>query len=140
MQDHEIIEQAIALISRLMGEMEAEGFALEGFSDLSMRQMLYLETIAALNQPTFSELAEELKVTKPSVTAIIKKLIKMKYVKKVQSAQDLRVHHIVLDTKGTHFTELHDKIHRTLAQRLMRNLDAKEVHQMSLLLGKVIAP
>ena len=47
MNDKEILKQAIALISRLMGEMEAEAFEQEGFSNLSMRQLLYLETVAA---------------------------------------------------------------------------------------------
>ena len=138
MNDKEILQQAIALISRLMGEMEAEAFEQEGFSNLSMRQLLYLETIAQMERPTFSELADQLDVTKPSVTALVKKLMKMGYVKKVQSQEDLRVYHIVLTTKGEQFTKIHDQTHRLLAERLTQNLNEQEIHQMAVMLKKVI--
>ena len=138
MNDKEILQQAIALISRLMGEMEAEAFEQEGFSNLSMRQLLYLETIAQMERPTFSELADQLDVTKPSVTALVKKLMKMGYVKKVQSQEDLRVYHIVLTTKGEQFTKMHDQTHRLLAERLTQNLNEQEIHQMAVMLKKVI--
>ena len=136
MNDKEILEQAIALISRLMGEMEAEAFEQEGFSNLSMRQLLYLETIAQMGRPTFSELADQLDVTKPSVTALVKKLMKMGYVKKVQSQGDLRIYHIVLTAKGEQFTEMHDQTHRLLAERLTKNLNEQEIHQMAVMLKK----
>ena len=138
MSEQQIVEQAIAMISRLMGELEAEAFEQEGFSDLSMRQMLYLETIAQMENPTFSEVAEKLAVTKPSVTAIIKKLIRMGYVQKVQSLDDLRVYHIVLTQKGELFTEMHDHTHQLLATRLTKNLDESEIRQMAVLLQKVM--
>ena len=138
MNDKQILEQAIALISRLMGEMEAEAFEQGGFSHLSMRQLLYLETIAQMECPTFSELAARLDVTKPSVTALVKKLMKMGYVKKVQSQEDLRVYHIVLTAKGEQFTEMHDQTHRLLAERLTQNLNEQEIHQMAVMFKKVI--
>jgi len=138
MSDQEILEQAIALISRLMGEMETQAFEQEGFSDLSMRQMMHLETITQLGQPTFSELASKLAITKPSVTAIVRKLMNMGYVKKVQSQEDLRVYHIVLTPKGEQFTEMHDRTHQMLAEMLTQNLNKQEIHQMAVLLEKVI--
>jgi DNA-binding MarR family transcriptional regulator len=139
MSDPEVVEKAIAMISRLMGDLEAEAFEQEGFSDLSMRQMLYLETISQMKNPTFSDLANKLSVTKPSVTAIIKKLIKMGYVNKVQSKEDLRVYHILLAPKGEKFTEIHDKTHRLLAGKLTQNLNPKEIHHMAVLLKKALA-
>ena len=41
-----------------------------------MRQVLYLETIAQLEHPSFGELAEALEITRPSVTALVAKLIR----------------------------------------------------------------
>ena len=140
MNDQQVLKQAIDLISRLMSEMEAEAFEKDGFSNLSMRQMHYLEIIAQLDQPTFSELAEKLAVSKPSVTAIVQKLIKLGYVKKVQSQEDLRVYHIVLTIKGQQFTEMHDKTHQLLAERLTQNLNKQDIHQLAVLLKKVITP
>jgi DNA-binding MarR family transcriptional regulator len=138
MNDQQVLKQAIDMISRLMSEMEAEAFEKGGFANLSMRQMFYLEIIAQLDRPTFSELADKLVVTKPSVTAIVQKLIKFGYVKKVQSQEDLRVYHIVLTLKGQQFTEMHDKTHRILAERLTQNLNKQDIHQLAVLLKKVI--
>jgi DNA-binding MarR family transcriptional regulator len=131
------IEQIVEMISRLMGLLEAEVFEQEGFSELSMRQLLYLETIAGLGRPTFSELAEKLGVTRPSVTALVQKLIRMGYVQKVQSDEDLRVYHIALASKGEQFTKMHAEMHRLIAQRLTENLSAADVQQFSILLQKV---
>ena len=138
MNNQQIIEQAIEMISRLMAELEAQVFAQEGFSDLTMRQLLYLETIAQLDRPTFSQLAQELTVTKPSVTAIIQKLNRMGYVTKVQSHEDRRVHHIMLTTKGEQINEMHEKTHKLLAERLTENLSEDEVQQLTSLLQKIM--
>ena len=83
------LEQTIEMITRLMGTLEAEAFAQEEFSELSMRQLLYLETITQLGSPTFSELAQKLEVTKPSVTALVQRLIKMGYVKKIPGSDGI---------------------------------------------------
>lgn len=139
LDDHQILEQTIEMISRLMGELETEAFKQEGFSDLSMRQLLYLETIARMERPTFSEVADELSVTKPSVTAIIQKLIGLGYVTKVQSEQDRRAFHIILTPKGEQLSEMHDNIHKMLAKRLTQNLTEPEIHQMAALMRKIIA-
>ena len=138
MDTQKILEQAIEMISRMMGELEAQAFEQEGFADLSMRQLLYLEAISRLEKPTFSELAETLGVTKPSVSNIVKKLIRMGYVKKVQSQEDLRVFHIILTPKGGQFTEMHENTHKLLAEHLTKNLSASEVEQMAMLLQKMI--
>ena len=138
MNTQQILEQAVAMISRLMGELEAEAFEQGGFSDLSVRQMIYMDAITQLERPTFSELAEKLAITKPSVTAIVKKLNEMGYVQKVQSSEDLRVYHIVLTTKGEIFNEMHDKTHQLLASRLTQNLKGAEIEQLATLLNKIM--
>ena len=139
MSHQHILEQVIDLISRLLGELETKAFEQEGFSDLSMRQLLYLETIARMDRPTFSELARELAVTKPSVTAIVQKLIQLGYVTKVRSTEDGRVYHILLTAKGEHLSDLHEHTHKMLAERLTANLNEGEIQQMATLLNKVLA-
>ena len=138
MTGQKLVEQTIEMLSHLLGELEAEAFEQEGFSDLSMRQMLYLETITQLKAPSFGDLAEKLNVSKPSVTTIVQKLIRMGYVKKVQSAEDRRVFRIVLTPKGESFDEIHGDVHRLLANRITKNLNEEELKQMTILLKKVM--
>ena len=138
MDEQQILERSIELISRLMGVLETEAFEQEGFSDLSMRQLLYVETIARLENPTFSELAEALSVSKPSVTALVHKLIRMGYLKKIQSQEDRRVYHINLAEKGLRFTEMHANVHRLMAERLTARLDGEQISQLAALLKTVV--
>ena len=79
MKENSIVLDTVEMISQLMGELESKAFEQEGFSEITMPQMLYLETISRLEQPTFGDIAEHLGVTRPSVSAIVKKLIKMEY-------------------------------------------------------------
>ncbi len=132
------LEKTIALATRLMAEMEAGAFQQDGFADLSMRQTLYLDTITHLERPSFSALAEALKVTRPSVTAIVGRLIRNGYVQKVQDGEDRRSFHIVLTSKGQKFAQVHQKMHAQVARALIAHLDAAEIDQLAALLTKAL--
>jgi DNA-binding MarR family transcriptional regulator len=121
----------------MLGQIEAQAFQQEGFSDLTMRQLLYLETIDQMDNPTFSQLAEELNVTLPSVSVLVKKLIDLGYFKKIQSEQDGRVYHLELTPTGNRMAQLHNQINRWLAKKITSNLNERELHNLSQLLGKI---
>jgi DNA-binding MarR family transcriptional regulator len=120
-----------------MGELESRAFEMEGFSDITMNQMLYLETIARLEEPTFGDLADHLGVTRPSVSVIVKKLVETGYIHKVQSDLDGRVYHLHLTEKGNRFNELHSEVHQILAHRITENLDQDEIEALAVLLEKI---
>jgi len=132
----EPLEKVIETASAIMAEMEERAFEDERFSELSMRQMLYLNTIIRMGHPTFSDLARELNVSKPSVTANIGTLIRKGYVAKVQDHEDLRSFHIVTTQKALDFDELHQNVHKNLAHHLAAQLNANEVEQLAALLAK----
>lgn len=60
----------------------------------------YLLVIQSLQTPNFSQIADELSLTKPAVSAIIRKLVNMNLVDKVQSQEDKRIHYVKLTKKG----------------------------------------
>jgi DNA-binding MarR family transcriptional regulator len=137
MPEQPALEKFIAFASALMAELESQAFQDERFAELSMRQMLYLNTIIRMGHPNFSELARKLGVSKPSVTAIVTTLIKKGYVKKVQDDEDRRSFHIILTAQGVQFDQLHESIHKCLADLLASRLDGEEVQQLTRLLEKV---
>ena len=137
MKEEGIVLDAVAMISQLMGELETQAFDLEGFSDITVNQMHYLETIGELDRPTFGDLAEKLDVTPPSVSAIVKKLIKAGYLEKVQSQEDGRVYFLHPTEKGRRFNQLHGEVHQTLAKRIIENLNKDEIKILAVLLGKI---
>lgn len=132
----EPLEKVIETASSIMAEMEERAFQDERFSELSMRQMLYLNTIIRMGHPTFSDLAKELNVSKPSVTANVGTLVKKGYVAKVQDHEDLRSFHIVTTQKALDFDELHQNVHKNLAHHLAAQLNDIEIEQLAGLLAK----
>jgi DNA-binding MarR family transcriptional regulator len=137
MNDQKVVLQTVEMISQLMGRLESQAFELEGFSDITMNQMHYLETIGELDRPTFGDLAEKLGVTPPSVSGIVKKLIRAGYLKKVQSQEDGRVYFLHLTDKGSRFNQLHGEVHRVLARTITENLSPGEIKSLAVLLGKI---
>jgi DNA-binding MarR family transcriptional regulator len=103
-----------------------------------MKQLVYLDTIASLDHPTFSDLAKHMQVSKPSVTAIVGKLVQKGYVEKVQSAEDRRAFHVPLTDKGKTLSQMHENIHRRIAEHFTHALDDHELHQFARLLNKAL--
>jgi DNA-binding MarR family transcriptional regulator len=134
----DILEKAIFSASAILAEMEMRTFHDERFSELSVRQMLYLNMIIQMGHPTFSDLAKELGVSKPSVTANVTRLIHKGYVKKVQDHEDLRAYHIMPTTKADEFDALHQSIHKNFTDQLTAQLDPGEVDQLAILLSKAL--
>lgn len=132
------LETLLGLVSGLIAALEGQAVQEAGFADLSMRQVHSLQTIADMEMPTFGDVAERLKITKPSVTALVAALIRKGYVQKIQSAEDRRAYHIVLTRKGEDFTQLHQLTHRKMAQFIAQNLSEAEIEQLAALLQKVL--
>jgi DNA-binding MarR family transcriptional regulator len=66
----------------------------------SSNDYYYLTTIYYMDNPNFSQLAGALKLTKPAISAIIRKLTGMGLIGKVQSAEDKRIFYIHVTEKG----------------------------------------
>lgn len=84
--------ECIRNLSKTLGETEQSKF--------SNNDYYYLTVIEAAGEPNFSELAEALSLTKPGVTAIIRKLSNMGLVEKKQSQKDKRVYFVALTQNG----------------------------------------
>ncbi len=85
-------EECIRNLNVTLTEEEANKF--------SNNDYYYLLVIHSLQRPNFSQIAEKLSLTKPAVSAIIRKLINMKLVEKLQSTEDKRIYYVDLTTKG----------------------------------------
>ena len=135
--DNPLIDLVALLTGQIAGLQSLPGMG-EAFSDLSLRQITYLDAIHHLENPTPSELARRLQISKPSVTAAIDRLTEAGYIRKVQSDEDRRSYHLHLTEKGQRFADVHDQIHRTLAGYLTGGLDESEVQQLHTLAQKIL--
>jgi len=108
------------------------------FKDLTLTQMQYLETINKLKNPNITELAKELKLTKPTVTVAVDRLIEKGYVVKIHSDSDRRSLHLHLTEKGKLINQMHDFAHEKLAEKFTGKLNHDELKQLLLLTEKLI--
>ena len=108
-------------------------------SDITMNQLYYLEAIYKLDNPTFSELANELKVNKASVTGAMNKLTKLEYVYKVQSDKDQRIfRYSTPSEKGKIAIEIDKKIHEEFSKYIKTCLDENEIEELTKIFKKMI--
>lgn len=78
----------------------------------------YLLVIQSLENPNFSNIAEKLQMTKPAVTAMIRKLSAMDMVKKVQSESDKRMYYVKLTQKGLNILNGDKEVYRWVTNEI----------------------
>jgi len=131
--------ELIEIITKLIGDLEAQfikKFQEEGFT---ARQIVYIETINTLDNPNLGEIAKALKLSKPSVTAIVNKLASKGYVDKFQSDEDRRSFHVHLSAQGKNLVKMHAETHNKIVDMLQDNLDGRELKKLVTLLNKVLS-
>lgn len=102
--------KCIQNLNKTLGETEQSKF--------SNNDYYYLYVIDSLEEPNFSAIAEELQLTKPGVTAIVKKLCNMGLVCKKQSEQDKRVYFVSLTQKGKDILNGDREVYRNVTREI----------------------
>ena len=131
--------ELIEIITNLIGDLEAEfikKYQEEGFT---ARQIVYIDTINMLGNPNLGEIAKALKLSKPSVTAIVDKLASKGYIEKFQSDEDRRSFHVHLSTKGKNLVKMHGETHNKIVEMLQNTLDSKDLKKLVTILNKVVS-
>ena len=98
-----ILLEFINTLDLSLKQQQKEAGSTLGFSKLTVHQLQYLDAINDLENPTITELAKKLHITKASVTVGVNKLIKMGFVSKTQSKADKRVFRVSLKESGRRF-------------------------------------
>nr|WP_320013782.1 MarR family transcriptional regulator [uncultured Desulfobacter sp.] len=98
-----------------------------GMSELQVNQLHYLKIIDRTVDMTFGKFAEILKVTKPSVTEIVNKLIKLNVVEKKQCAWDKRIFYIKLTEKGRNIARLPFLAEQRVVDIIVSVLDDEDI-------------
>jgi DNA-binding MarR family transcriptional regulator len=134
----EKLVDAIAKLSREIGQLEEAAKEQFDFKELTLTQMNYLETISQLGNPNLTELAAELHLTKPTVKVAVDKLIEKDFIYRVKSDEDRRSAHFHLTVKGKLINYTHDSAHQQMAERITGKLDETEIGLLVMLLEKVL--
>jgi DNA-binding MarR family transcriptional regulator len=131
------LEHIVSNLSNLFGKSEEEAKEQFHLQSLTHTQMHYLETINMLHNPNITELAGNLKLSKPTVKVAMDKLIERDFLYKIQSDKDRRSAHLHLTEKGKLINQMHDYSHKRIAEHFSRKLKSAELETLVGLLNKV---
>ena len=107
-------------------------------SHLTFNHYEYLHRISEMNEPTLSQLAEEMKLSNPSVTVMVNKFIKEGLVEKVQDNHDKRIFHVKLTQLGNEVISIERDAFFRATDDLMDNLSKDEQDTLMALLEKAL--
>lgn len=131
------LKEHIVKFTRLISVAEENAKKLYETQELTATQFHYLEIIGELENPTITELAIAMKLTKPSVTAAIDRLVVKGLVRKVHSDIDKRSSHLHLTEFGEQINKRHDFAHDFVIDLIAKKLSQDEMTSFTLLLNKI---
>ncbi|MEN6324471.1 MAG: MarR family transcriptional regulator [Proteiniphilum sp.] len=127
----------ISYLSDLIEEVLSKTFNSYDIEDLTQQQLHYLQVIVRLHNPTITELSRELKLTKPTVTVLVDKLVSRGYVRRVPSDSDRRVTHLHIDEKGKIIEQIRKLAYKQLEKRIGSELNEAEIAILTDILKKL---
>src|SRR5512136_3368667 len=124
----EVLENLI----RIRNERSCTIFSECGLSDMTVKQIAYLKAIDEEGEVTFSRLAEITRNSKPTITEMINKFVRMDCVSRERCPDDGRILYIRLTDKGKKIAQAERyALHRVIEQMLQ----SMDEHEKDLLIG-----
>jgi len=107
-------------------------------SELTLKQVEYLRKFDEHEYVTISQLAEDFNLSKPSITEMVKKFIKLDCVNKEQCSHDARVYYLFLTEKGKGIARLEQIADEDFIRRVENCLNEEDISLLIKLLSKVV--
>ena len=114
----------------IKGECTAKVCDIYSVAEMTVKQINYLKIIDRNDKMTISQLAEQTKITKPSVTNLISRLTDFECVYKEKCTHDRRVSYVRLTEKGINIARYEETAVINLIDRMMKSLDKSEIEQL----------
>ena len=106
---------------------------------LSVQEAHALLCIGARGQAAMSEIADRLQLSSSSMTAVVDKLEKKKFISRGRQKADRRVVEVRLTRAGRKFYDLVEAAHVQLTEKLLEALSAAEQDTLLTLFRKIMA-
>ena len=111
-------KQSIQKIDKVIGEQNKSKFTNTDYFNLSK--------IYYLGEPQFTQIAEELQVTKPAVSLIVKRLMAFDLVERIQSKEDKRVYCVHVTEKGKQIVNGDYKQYHQIAELIKQHTKSEQ--------------
>jgi len=134
------VEHLFEVFDRLIAiknECSSEIFSECGLSSMTAKQIAYLKAIDEHGDVTFSRLAEITRNSKPTITEMINRFVRMECAYRQRSPDDGRIMYIRLTEKGRMIANADQNALNRMIERMVRTLDENEVDLLVEILKKV---
>lgn len=128
-------ETVLRRLAHLIEDYEASALSR---LEVTRGQLRYLDAVRELENPTVGEVAQQVKVARPTATIGIEGLTNAGFLRKVRSDADRRSSHVHLTQAGEAVCRRHDSAHQEIEERFRSRLTGDEVDELSRLLKRVI--
>jgi len=122
---------------RIRNECSCTIFSECGLSDMTVKQVAYLKIIDGQQDVTFSRLATITDNSKPTVTEMVNKFVRMECVYREPCRDDGRILYIRLTDKGKKIAKAERTALCRVIERMMETLDERELDLLVTILQKV---
>jgi DNA-binding MarR family transcriptional regulator len=133
----ELLFEEFEKLFQIRNECSCRIFSECGFSDMTVRQIAYLRTIDEQEDVTFSRLAEVTNTSKPTITEMVNRFVRMECVYREPCPDDGRIMYIHLTEKGKMLAHAEQAALRRMVERMAEALDVEELDLLVGVLRKV---
>ena len=123
-------QQSINNINSILSSEEKKQFNITDY--------YYLTTIYNMNNPNLGEVAEKLKITKPAISALVKRLTKQELIEKIQSNEDGRIYYIKVTERGRKIIEGDNAVYSQFTGLLSEIISKDQLKEIDCLLDEVV--
>ena len=137
MDNEEHLFEVFENLIRIRNECSCTILSECGLSDMTIKQIAYLKVIDEHGDVTFSRLAEITRNSKPTITEMINKFVRMECVYRKPCTDDKRILYIRLTDKGQKIAQAEHNALRRVIERMMDSLDEDEMDFLIGILQKI---
>jgi DNA-binding MarR family transcriptional regulator len=137
MERDEHLQEVLEHLLMMKNECSCSIFSECGLSDMTVKQIAYLKVIDEHGDVTFSRLAEITKNSKPTITEMVNKFVRMECVYREPCRDDGRILYIRLTDKGKMIAKAEDAALRRVIERMIDSLDEHELDLLTGILKKI---
>lgn len=107
-------------------------------SRFNIADYYYLTTIYHMNFPTFGAVSEKLGLTKPAISAMVKRLEGIGFIEKCQSTTDKRIFYLLVTEKGKNIVEGDNSLYQQFTEKIRALTTDDQMEQFTCLLEELI--
>lgn len=132
------LDQILGIILHKSELIEEEMKQGSNLRNLTARQLYCIELIHQMQNPSLTELAEKMNITKASISVMADRLEKNKFIYRSSSDNDRRTAHVHLTKEGEMAASLHSELHKRIAELLTEEMTESEKEILIVLLNKSV--